>query len=121
MSQYTDDHDGHDGHDGAVSAAEVAEQVRDTLASSEMGRRRGAVALIAEAADSNQRAAQNWLDGRNGPSLANFINLCRHIPELKQLALRMIHANDAIDPLFEANMTEAAQRWLDWHTRKRGE
>lgn len=102
-----------------VTVRQVTELVRDTLTASEIGRGRHAVKLIAEAANTNPRSAQNWQEGRCAPNLASFINLCRRIPELKAAALRLLEADDVLDPDFERRFGEAAQAWLDYQARRR--
>lgn len=99
-----------------VSAAVVAERIRDALISSPLGRRPDAITMIAEAANTNRRSVKNWIAGLNAPNAASFVNLARRIPEVRQAALHLIHATP--DPAFDANMIEAAQRWLIWHARR---
>lgn len=102
-----------------ATAAEVTEQIGEALIRSEIGRGRHAVKLIAQAANTNARSAQNWVEKRHAPSVASFINLCRRIPELKAVALRMLECDDAIDPEFERRFGEAAQAWLDYQARRK--
>lgn len=102
-----------------VTAAEVTEQVGEALVRSEIGRARHAVKLIAEVANTNARSAQNWVEKRNAPNLASFINLCRRIPELKAVALRLLEADDALDPMFAKKFNDVAQAWLDYQARQK--
>lgn len=104
-----------------VTSREVAEQIGDALVRSEIGRARHAVKLIAEVANTNTRSAQNWVEKRNAPSVASFINLCRRIPELKAVALRLLEADDALDPMFAKKFNDVAQAWLDYQRQKGGE
>ena len=44
----------------------------------EFGETTSAVKTIARLARTNERAARNWLDGKNGPSGENLVRLMRH-------------------------------------------
>lgn len=55
---------------------------------------------IAKAAGSSLGTAQNARDGYHTISLPHFINLCRDIPELRALALRLMGCEGHTDPEF---------------------
>ena len=56
--------------------------------------------VLARAAGSSVRGAENAKQGLNAPSLAHFLNACREIPELRALALEMMGCETTIDPDF---------------------
>jgi len=51
-----------------------------------------------------ERTARNHLSGANCMDLTTFFNACQRIPELKSWGLKMMGADAALDPMFEAEM-----------------
>lgn len=102
-----------------VTTYDVTEIVRDTLATSELGRARHAVKALATAANTNTRSAENWLQGRCAPNVASFINLCRRIPEMKAAALRLLEADDVLDPELAVRLDAAMTAWAAYNNRNR--
>lgn len=61
--------------------------------------------IIAKAAGSSLKTAENARRGMNAMSLANFLNACRAIPELRALAIELMGIEIESDPDFERGLS----------------
>lgn len=101
-----------------IDTFDVTEAVSDALKRA-IGDDRNATKKLARIANTSQATARNWLEGKNAPGLAHFIRVCRAIPSLKGVALRLLEADDALDPEFAKKFNDVAQAWLDYQARRR--
>ena len=53
---------------------------------------------LAQLGDVGPDTAKNWLEGRNLPGLATFINMARISPELRAVAIKLMDPNNEFDP-----------------------
>ena len=60
----------------------------------EFGDTPSAAKTVARLARTNERAARNWIDGKNGPSGENLIRLMRHSDVVLGAVLVAAHRND---------------------------
>lgn len=67
---------------------------------------RDAAKLLARQANSNTRAAKNWLDGHNLPDVVHFLRLMAQIPELKAEVRRLVGMESDLDPEFDAALAK---------------
>jgi hypothetical protein len=68
------------------------------------GREKQPSVALSEASGTLERTARNHLSGANCMNLRDFFNACQNIPELKSWGLRMMGAETALDPMFEAEV-----------------
>jgi hypothetical protein len=67
--------------------------------------------LVAIAGDVGPDTAKNWLEARNPPKLATFINMCRQCPELRAEAFRLMDPEAEFDPDFMRDFMRLAQTY----------
>lgn len=72
----------------------------------EFGNDRQAVVAIAEAANSNTRAAQNWLYGNNLPDFFHGLFLFARVPGLQAELRRLLAMESDLDPRIEQAISE---------------
>lgn len=77
----------------AIDTNDYTTIVRDCL-HEHFGRSRSAIKEIARAANCNERAAENWWLGKNGPGGLHLLRLAAQVPNL-QSELRRLMAMDA--------------------------
>lgn len=92
----------------AIGTQTITGRVTDALHDA-LRHERNPVKRLAIAADTNERTAKNWWEGRNAPGLAHFFRLAREIPELKSEALRLLEMEMAIDPEFQRDFMRLMQ------------
>lgn len=73
------------------------------------GETNAAVKRIAAVANCNERAARNWLEGRNPPTLLYAMRLMAHVPQLQGEMRRLAAMESSLDPNFERAMSQAIQ------------
>jgi len=66
-----------------------------------------AIKRVAAVANCGARAAKNWLDGENPPSLLYALRLMAHVPEFQAEVRRLAAMESDLDPNFERAMSEA--------------
>lgn len=101
-----------------IDTFDVTEAVSQALKEA-IGEDKHAAKKLARIVNASAATAQNWLDGRNAPGLAHFIRMCRAIPSLKGVALRLLEADDALDPEFAKKFNDVAQAWMEWQARQK--
>lgn len=91
---------------------EAAGIVSDALRR-EFGNERASAKAIALAANANERAARNWLDGNCLPDFMNLMCLMASSPELKHEVARITAMQMDLDPDAERAMSALAQLLMD--------
>lgn len=89
----------------SATTFEVVEAVSGTLRE-KFRHERHAAKRLAEIGDSSVRAAENWIEGRDAMTLAQFVTLARRMPEFKALAVRMMEIETAINPEIERALSD---------------
>lgn len=92
----------------ALDTNDVTQLVSNTLRL-RFGDSKSAVKLIARVANSNERAAENWLNGRCAPTVAHFIRLAAQVPELKAEVRRLLELEADLDPEAQELMARVVQ------------
>ncbi len=77
----------------------IAERLRDHF-----GDDRHAVRKLAEAANTNERTAENWLLGKNAPGVLHFLKLMAAIPSLQAEVRRLCAMEADLDPELARDM-----------------
>lgn len=80
-----------------VDQGEFTEMISGALKRA-FGKERSAVKRIAQLADCNPRAAQNWLEGRNAPDGLHLLRLAAMVPEMQGEVRRLIGMEADLDP-----------------------
>jgi len=65
--------------------------------------------LLGMLGDVGPDTAKNWLEGRNLPGLATFINMARICPELRAAAIQLMDPEAEFDPDFMRACMQLAQ------------
>ena len=89
--------------------SEITELIAATLRRA-VGDDRNAIKSIARAADTNVHTARNWLQGRNAPGIANFIQLANEYPELRAEARRLLALESDLDPEMERTLLQLMEQ-----------
>ena len=83
--------------------AEITTRITTRLREA-VGSDRNAAKTIARAVGANVHTVNNWLEGRNAPSIANFIELANAYPELRAEARRLLALESDLDPEMERTL-----------------
>lgn len=97
---------------------ELTESISGAL-QEEHGSDRHAVDKVSEAANCNQRAAENWLYGKNAPDALHLLRLIATSPAVQAEVRRLTAMDAALDPMLERDLV----RLIDTYRRRlaRGE
>jgi hypothetical protein len=82
--------------------------------------KKDAAKLLARKANSNVRAARNWLDGANLPDVVHFLRLMAQVPELAAEVRRLTGLKSDLDPEFDAAIHATMQAYSRIKARERG-
>lgn len=93
---------------------ELAQAVGRALRSA-FGSESAPIKRIANAANSNERAAKNWYEGRNCPDALYLLRLIATVPELQAEVRRLTGMVGDLDPEFERDFL----RLMSTYQRKR--
>lgn len=77
--------------------------VRDALQRA-FGRERHAIKRLATVANSNERTAKNWLEGRATPGGLHMLRLMATVPEFQAEVRRLTGMQSDMDPEFEREL-----------------
>lgn len=67
---------------------------------------------LAQLGDVGPDTAKNWLEGRNLPGLATFINMARVCPELRAAAIQLMDPQAEFDPEWQLACLKLAKAAL---------
>jgi hypothetical protein len=76
-------------HNGGLFAQTIAMALRE-----EFGGGSSAVKTVARLAESNERAARNWFEGKNGPNGEYLVRLLRHSDVVLEAVLTLADRRD---------------------------
>lgn len=79
----------------------------------EYGNEKAAAKAIALVADSNERTARNWLEGKCLPDFMNMVRLMASSPELKAEVARITEMQMDLDPDAQRAMSALAQLLME--------
>lgn len=86
-----------------IGQNEYTEIVRDALRRA-FGRERHAIKRLAGAANSNERTAKNWLEGKATPGGLHMLRLMATVPEFQAEVRRLTGMQADMDPEFEREL-----------------
>ena len=92
----------------SVIVAAIAEALR-----AEFGSTAGAAKRIGRITARNERAARNWLDGRNGPSAENLIALMGHSDHVLRTVLGLAGRSELTLATDLADLKQMVRRLLE--------
>jgi len=78
----------------------------------QFGETNAAVKMLVALTGANQRAAKNWLSGKNGPSGPNLVDLMRHSEEVLETVLRLAGRVDLVKAKKLGDTRRTLQRML---------
>jgi len=84
----------------------------------EFGDRREARRALADAANSNERAAENWLAGKNTPDLLHALRLAVTVPAWRAELRRLLALDQEPDSEIERELTEFVHRFQQMQGKK---
>ena len=77
----------------ALDTGTITQFVSDALRR-HVGQSKAGAKVIARIANSNERAAENWLQARNAPDVTHFLRLAMEVPELKSAVAQLLNLGD---------------------------
>lgn len=89
---------------------QVADQVAGALVI-DFGQFKSTHKVIAQAAGSSVKTAENWTSGATAPSLANFLRLLPHSPALQSMVKRVMGLEAELHPDFQRELVALMQRY----------
>ncbi len=75
------------------------------------GETKAAAKNVARAANSNLRAAENWLAGRNAPDAVHMLRLMATVPEFAAEVRKLTGMASDMDPEFERDLSRLFTQW----------
>jgi len=78
---------------------------------SAFGDTKAAAKNVARAANSNLRAAENWLAGRNAPDAVHMLRLMATVPEFAAEVRRLTGMQSDMDPEFSRDLSRLFEQW----------